>query len=149
MRFSRSGSRIIAAGALLPLSAGATVAGAHEKWFVSGDTPALSRSGFLTAYSLSAAALAAAVTLVAWFVWRRRRRRDLAPGPEWLGATEEGMTRLFALAPVILGVHFAVPLLVLGVQGRLFSPNNQPATPWNLFIGTWEIAVALGLLTEA
>lgn len=146
MKFPRSSFITVAVRTLLLVSAGTTIASAHEKWFVSGETPALTRSGFLTTYALSAAAIAAAVTLVAWFFWRRRERRDLVPGPERLGATEESMTRLFAWAPVILAVHFAVPLLVLGVQGKLFSPNNQPATPWNLFIGTWEIAIALGLL---
>ncbi len=130
---------------LLVAARGATVAQAHEKWFVAGEPPALDAGGFFTAFSLSAAAVAGAVTLVAWFFWRRRERRDLVPGPESLGASEAGLTMFYSWVPVILGLHFAVPLLVLGVQGKLFSPNNLPPAPWNLFLGTWEIAIALGL----
>jgi uncharacterized membrane protein YphA (DoxX/SURF4 family) len=48
--------------------------------------------------------------------------------------------------PIVVGIHFAVPLLVLGVQGRLFSPNNQLPAPWNFLIGTAEIGIALSFL---
>jgi uncharacterized membrane protein YphA (DoxX/SURF4 family) len=130
---------------LMAVLSGATVAQAHEKWFVSGETPALAAHGFLTSYCLSAVAAAVGVTLVGWFFWRRRQQRDLVPGPENLGAHEAGLTLFYSWVPVILGLHFAVPLLVLGVQGKLFSPNNVPDAPWNFLIGTWEIAVALGL----
>jgi uncharacterized membrane protein YphA (DoxX/SURF4 family) len=135
-----------AAIAIPSLFLGVTSADAHEKWFVLGEPPALFSHGFFTTYSLSAAAVAGLVTLIAWFVWRHRKQRDLIPGPESLRATEDGMVQFYTWVPVILGLHFAVPLLVLGVQGKLFSPNNVPATPWNLFLGTWEIAIALGLL---
>ncbi len=130
---------------MLVLFFGVSVAQAHEKWFVAGEPPALAARGFLTPYALSAAAVAGVITLIGWFFWRRRQQRDLVPGPENLGANEGGLTLFYSWVPVILGLHFAVPLLVLGVQGKLFSPNNVPATPWHLFLGTWEIAIALGL----
>jgi uncharacterized membrane protein YphA (DoxX/SURF4 family) len=126
--------------------AGTAVAHAHEKWFLSGERPELAARGFLTAYCLSAIAAAAGLTLLGWFFWRRRQRRDLVPGPESLGATPAGLTRFYGLVPFILGIHFAVPLLVLGVQGKLFSPNNQLPAPWHLLIGTLEIAIALSFL---
>lgn len=132
--------------AVLASLGSASVAQAHEKWFLAGEQPELVARSFLTSYSLSGAAVAIVITLSAGFFWRMRQRRDLIPGPERLGATEAGLTKFYALVPFILGVHFAVPLLVLGVQGKLFSPNNQPAAPWNLFIGTLEIAIALSFL---
>jgi hypothetical protein len=119
---------------------------AHEKWFLSGPQPDLMPQGFLTSFCLSGVAVAAVVTVAGWFFWKKRRKRDLIPGPESLGATEAGLTRFYALVPFILGMHFAVPLLVLGVQGKLFSPNNQPDAPWHLLIGTLEIAIALSFL---
>ena len=109
-------------------------------------SPALAASGFFSAYALSALAVAVAVTAVAAFFWRRRGQRDLIPGPERLGATDEGMARFYGWVPVIIGIHFAVPLLVLGVQGRLFSPNNALPAPWNFILGTWQIAIALSFL---
>ncbi len=146
MSFFFSRRFVVPSFALLLLLTVAPGARAHEKWFVAGEPPSLTGRGFLTAYSLSAAAAAVSVTLIAGFFWRKRKGMDLVPGPERLGATDEGLTRFYAWVPIILGLHFAVPLLVLGVQGKLFSPNNQPAAPWNLFIGTWEIAIALGFL---
>lgn len=143
MKTSRRRSLVWLVFATLVLSLGPTLAHAHEKWFVAGEPPALAARGFFTAYSLSAAAVAGLVTLVAWFFWRRRQGRDLVPGPENLGAAEEGMTMFYSWVPVILGLHFAVPLLVLGVQGKLLSPNNLPEAPWNFFLGTWQIGVAL------
>lgn len=143
--FNRRGS-VAALVTLLALSYGAPIAHAHEKWFLAGEMPELAARGFLTSYCLSGAAVALAATLLGWFFWRVRQRRDLVPGPERLGATESGLTKFYALVPFIIGVHFAVPLLVLGVQGKLFSPNNQLPAPWNLFLGTLEIAIALSFL---
>jgi len=124
----------------------ATSARAHEKWFLTGEPPALEAGGFFSAYALSAAGVAVAVTLVAAFFWRKRQGRDLIPGPERLGASDDGLARFYSWVPVVLGIHFAVPLLVLGVQGRLFSPNNVLAAPWNFLLGTAEIAIALSFL---
>lgn len=144
MSFRRGFAAAITTG--LVLFGGTTVAQAHEKWFLAGEMPELSARGFLTPYCLSGVGVAIVVTLAGWFFWRVRQRRDFVPGPETLGATEAGLTRFYSLVPFILGMHFAVPLLVLGVQGKLFSPNNQPDSPWHLLIGTLEIAIALSFL---
>jgi len=146
MSFFHCRRPVAAIGAMLAFLGGTSLAHAHEKWFLEGERPELQAHGFLTPYCLSAVAVAAVFTLAGWFFWRTRQRVDLVPGPERLGATAAGLTRFYALVPFILGIHFAVPLLVLGVQGRLFSPNNQPAAPWNLLIGTLEIAIALSFL---
>lgn len=124
----------------------ATSAFAHEKWFVAGQPPALQANGFSSTFCLSAVAVAVVITLLAALFWRKRKAQDLIPGPERLGATETGLARFYGWVPVVLGVHFAVPLLVLGVQGRLFSPNNVPVAPWNYLLGTVEIAIALSFL---
>ena len=142
-RFGPIFKLLVAASAGLLL---ATSAHAHEKWFVGGTPPALEASGFFSAFCLSAVGVAVVVTLVAAFFWRKRERRDFIPGPERLGATESGLARFYGWVPVVLGVHFAVPLLVLGIQGRLFSPNNIPGAPWNYLLGTAEIAIALSFL---
>lgn len=132
--------------ALLVTLAAVPAAQAHEKWFVKGEPPSLTPDGFLSTYALSAAAAAAVITGIAAFFWKRRQQRDLIPGPEILGATDDGLARFYGWVPVIIGIHFAVPLLVLGVQGRLFSPNNVLPQPWNYLIGTLQIAIALSFL---
>jgi len=126
--------------------ASAPLTQAHEKWFIAGKPPALAPSGFFSAYCLSAVVAAVAVTVFAALFWRRRGQRDLIPGPERLGATEEGIARFYGWVPMVIGIHFAVPLLVLGVQGQLFSPNNVLAAPWIFILGTWQIAIALSFL---
>ncbi|AOS44267.1 hypothetical protein Verru16b_01328 [Lacunisphaera limnophila] len=146
MSIPRSGRIFTPLVLLLACFAGPTAAQAHEKWFVSGEVPALAAGGFFSTFCLTAVAAALALTAVAEFFWRRRGERDLIPGPERLGATDEGMARFYGWVPVVIGIHFAVPLLVLGVQGRLFSPNNVPAAPWNYLLGTWQIAIALSFL---
>jgi hypothetical protein len=59
----------------------------------------------------------------------------LSPGPEVLGATVAGRARFDALVPLFLGIHVAVPLIVLGVKGVLFSPNNHLPVPWLSWLG--------------
>ena len=74
--------------------------------------------------------LALAVTIVLAVVWRRTGGRALLPGPEAFGATPGGRARFYALVPLILGIHVGVPLIVLGITGQLFSPNNPLSGPW-------------------
>jgi uncharacterized membrane protein YphA (DoxX/SURF4 family) len=144
MRFPRR--RGIASLLGLAALALAPAAQAHEKWFVSVQPPALSPGGFFSPFALSALGVVAVVAGVAALVWRKRNRLDLVPGPGRLGASDEGLARFYSLVPIVVGVHFAVPLLVLGVQGRLFSPNNALPAPWNLLVGTAEIGIALSFL---
>jgi uncharacterized membrane protein YphA (DoxX/SURF4 family) len=46
---------------------------------------------------------------------------------------------------LILGIHVAVPLLVNGVQGTLFSPDNVVEGVVGNFLGLAETAIALAL----
>jgi hypothetical protein len=78
--------------------------------------------------------VALASTLAAWLVWRARRRRDLLPGPEALGATQAGRARFYAFVPLILGIHVGVPLIVLGIRGELFAPANALHGPGGLWL---------------
>jgi uncharacterized membrane protein YphA (DoxX/SURF4 family) len=146
MNCPRFGRLLAAIATGVACLASATVAPAHEKWFFAGEPPALAPQGFFSGYCLSAVAVAVAVTALAAWLWRRCGRRDPIPGPERLGATDEGLARFYGWMPVVIGIHFAVPLLVLGVQGRLFSPNNVLPAPWSFILGTGQIAIALSLL---
>jgi uncharacterized membrane protein YphA (DoxX/SURF4 family) len=124
----------------------APAAQAHEKWFFTGMEPVLHISGFFTPFCQTATALAVTITIIGGVLWHGRGKKDLVPGPEVLGATDESMVRFYSWVPLILGIHFAVPLMVLGVQGDLFSANNQLPLPWNLFMGLAEIGFALSFL---
>jgi uncharacterized membrane protein YphA (DoxX/SURF4 family) len=42
-----------------------------------------------------------------------------------------------------------VPLLVSGVQGKLFTPDNTLAQPWNYFVGLAQTGIALALFYGA
>jgi hypothetical protein len=64
------------------------------------------------------------VTACAAIWWKPRGNRDLIPGPEVLGATEDGKRTFYALVPLILGIHVGLPLIILGVKGALFSPQQ-------------------------
>jgi uncharacterized membrane protein YphA (DoxX/SURF4 family) len=71
------------------------------------------------------------------------------PGPENFGATDERRSALYGLIPAILGVHVAVPLLVGGVQGQLFSPNNQLSGVPMYAIGLAQTGIALAIFYGA
>jgi uncharacterized membrane protein YphA (DoxX/SURF4 family) len=53
------------------------------------------------------------------------------------------------VVPLILAIHVAVPLLISGVQGRLFSPNVVLPPIWANFLGLAETAIALALFYGA
>jgi uncharacterized membrane protein YphA (DoxX/SURF4 family) len=82
-------------------------------------------------------------------LWQYRHRRDFIPGPKMLGATDAGRARFYAVVPLILGIHVAVPLFVLAIKGQLLSPNNQLHGPLVYWLGVVQIGVALSLLYGA
>jgi uncharacterized membrane protein YphA (DoxX/SURF4 family) len=88
------------------------------------------------------------VTLVAG-IWWRRRGRGFVPGPENLGTTDDRRAALYGLIPAILGIHVAVPLLVSGVQGELFTPNNQLPGVWMYALGLAQTGIALAIFYGA
>jgi len=132
---------IIAATCLLTGGA----AQAHEKWFYEGPRMPL-RWDLLSRPMLLGFLAGVAVLLgVSYAAWKFRGRRDFIPGPEAFGARAERRMAFYGLVPAILGLHIAVPLLVEGVLGRLFSPNNAMAPGYAHFIGLGEVLVGLCL----
>jgi len=47
--------------------------------------------------------------------------------------------------PAVLGLHLAVPLLVNGTQGRLFSTDNVLPAGWANLLGLLQIGIALAM----
>jgi uncharacterized membrane protein YphA (DoxX/SURF4 family) len=119
---------------------------AHEKWFIDASLYPTDWGAVLRFPGILAVAGALATTVLVWLGWRARRGRDLIPGPEVLGATEVGRARFYALVPLILGIHIALPLIVLGIKGVLFSPNNALPEHWLYWLGTAQIGVGLCFL---
>ena len=119
---------------------------AHEKWFVDATLYPTDWGAVVRFPGILAVAVALAATLLVWMWWRRRQGHDLIPGPEVLGATEAGRARFYALVPLILGIHIALPLIVLGIKGVLFSPNNALPAHWLYWLGTAQIGVGLCFL---
>ena len=138
-------TRVLALGIALVLACPGVVL-AHEKWFYDAKPFPTDWLALLRFPGLLAVAVALAATVVVWLLWRARRGRELIPGPEVLGATEAGRARFFSLVPLILGIHIAVPLIVLGITGVLFSPNNALPAHWFYWLGTAEIGVGLCFL---
>src|SRR6185503_12918766 len=61
------------------------------------------------------------------------------------GATPAGRSRFYAWVPAILALHLAVPLLVYGLEGKLFSPNNELPGASKYGLGLMQAAAALAL----
>lgn len=118
---------------------------AHVKWFFQSEaTGSLRWDLFFRPVPLAFVGGMLLATLAAAILWRRRGQ-SYVPGPEALGATDERRSLLYGLVPLILGIHIAVPLLVNGVQGTLFSPDNALPGIWGNFLGLAEAGVALSL----
>jgi hypothetical protein len=119
---------------------------AHEKWFADGTAHPTRWEQIFRFPQLAGITLALIATALLALLWRRLGRRELLPGPEAFGATAEGRARFYALAPLILGIHVGTPLIVLGIQGQLFSPNNVLAGPSLYWLGVIQIGVGLSVL---
>ena len=132
----------------LMISATASKASAHEKWFHETENYGLRWDLFFRPLPLFFVAAVLLATLVAWFYWRKRGH-GFVPGPENFGATDERRAALYGLIPAILGVHVAVPLLVGGVQGQLFSPNNQLSGVSMYAFGLAQTGIALAIFYGA
>jgi uncharacterized membrane protein YphA (DoxX/SURF4 family) len=117
---------------------------AHEKWFVGGPVGGLRWDLLFRPLPLAIVGAVLLVTLLGGMLWRARGRGFL-PGPKAFGATEGRRSLLYGLVPLILGIHVAVPLLVNGVQGTLFSPDNEMPGAWANFLGLAEAGIALAL----
>lgn len=121
---------------------------AHEKWFQSTAGYPLRWDLFFQPLPLVLTSGVLVATLVALALWRRWRE-GLLPGPETFGSSDDLRATFYGLVPLILGVHVAVPLLVSGVQGELFTPNNELPGVWANFLGFAETMIALSLFYGA
>lgn len=140
-------ARLLSRGiAVVALLACPRAAAAHEKWFADARAHPTNWAQAFGMPQVVGLSLALVATLVLAILWRRRRGRELLPGPASFGATPDGRARFYALLPLILGIHVGVPLLVLGITGQLFSPNNPLAAPWVYLIGVVQIGIGLSLL---
>ncbi|MBA2441038.1 MAG: DoxX protein [Rubrobacter sp.] len=117
---------------------------AHVKWFFEDEAYQLRWDLFFQPLPLLFVGGVLLATVTAGVLWLRRGR-SYVPGPGALGATDERQSLLYAFVPLILGIHVAVPLLVNGVQGTLFSPDNELPGAWANFLGLAQTGVALSL----
>ncbi|GAC1446270.1 MAG: hypothetical protein NVSMB56_03370 [Pyrinomonadaceae bacterium] len=123
-------------------------ASAHEKWFYDTKGYGLRWDLLFRPLPLAFVGAVLLVTFAAWVLWNRRRR-GYVPGPENFGTADDRRAALYGLVPAILGVHVAVPLLVSGVQGHLFTPNNELPGFWIYALGLAQTGVALALFYGA
>jgi uncharacterized membrane protein YphA (DoxX/SURF4 family) len=140
------GGWVLAGATTALLAAGplAATAAAHVKWFAEEPAEGLRWDLFFQPLPLALVGAVLLATLAGGVLWRVRRR-SFIPGPEAFGATDERRSLLYALVPLILGIHVAVPLLVNGVQGTLFSPDNELPGAWANFLGLAQTGIALAL----
>jgi uncharacterized membrane protein YphA (DoxX/SURF4 family) len=127
----------------------ANEASAHEKWFHETESYGLRWDLLFRSLPLFFIGAVLLATLTGWLYWRKRGRHGFVPGPENFGASEERRSALYGLIPAILGVHVAVPLLVGGVQGQLFSPNNQLSGVPMYALGLAQTGIALAIFYGA
>ena len=118
---------------------------AHEKWFHTTEGFPLRPDLLFQPKPLEFVAGVLLLTALLGLWWRGRGGRGFVPGPESFGADPERRSALYGLIPAILAVHLAVPLLVDGVQGHLFSPDNVLPGAWRYFLGLAETGIALAL----
>lgn len=121
---------------------------AHEKWFYDSTAYGLRWDLFFRPLPLVFTGATLLVTLAAWILWRRRGC-GYVPGPENFGTTDVRREALYGLMPAILGIHVAVPLLVNGVQGHLFTLNNQLPAFWMYALGLAQTGIALAIFYGA
>ena len=121
---------------------------AHEKWFHEAQNYGLRWDLFFRPLPLVLFGTVLLATLAAG-LWWRRRGRGFVPGPENFGTTDDRRAALYGLIPAILGIHVAVPLLVSGVNGELFTPNNKLPGVWMYALGLAQTGIALAIFYGA
>lgn len=121
---------------------------AHEKWFHETANYGLRWDLFFRPLPLIFFGAIILVTVTAGFWWRNRQK-GFVPGPENLGTTDDRRSFLYGLIPLILGIHVAVPLLVSGVSGELFTPNNKLPGAWMYLFGLAQTGIALAIFYGA
>lgn len=129
---------------LTMLFAAAVNASAHEKWFHETENYGLRWDLFFCPLPLVFVGAILLATVAAGFWWRKRGR-GFVSGPENFGTTDDRRSALYGLIPAIVGIHVAVPLLVSGVSGELFTPNNKLPGFWMYVFGLAQTGIALAI----
>ncbi|MEX2534304.1 MAG: DoxX family membrane protein [Trueperaceae bacterium] len=119
------------------------IAMAHEKWFIDAEQYPGDLAAALSPPAIWFIVGALLVVSLAYALQRLRRGRGLLPGPELFGATPGGRSLLYGLAPMIIGVHLAVPLLIAGVSGTLLAPSVPLDGAWRYLLGLVQTGIAL------
>lgn len=135
-------------GPALIFMATAQQALAHEKWFRDPTSYPLRLDLLFQPVPIAFVLGVLALTGIG-ALWWRARGRGFVPGPESFGTTSERRSALYSLVPLILGIHLAVPLVVNGVQGQLFSPDNALPPVWANFLGLVETGIGLAIFYGA
>jgi uncharacterized membrane protein YphA (DoxX/SURF4 family) len=140
--------QLLASLALAFAAAGLTAetVAAHEKWFVDANPYPVNWWTTLDFPSNVGVLGAVLLALLVGWVANRRAGRDYIPGPERLGAPPDARASFYGLVPLILGIHVGITLIVFGIRGQLFSPNNVLAPPWVYWLGLAEIGIGLCLV---
>lgn len=110
-----------------------------------GDNLPLTWGLFLQPLPLASIAVILLLTALIWLIWKKREKKDLIFAPKEFGATDSSLKLFYGWVPVILGIHIAIPLLVNGIQGRLFYSTHQLEGNYSNWIGLAEILIALSL----
>ncbi|MDQ2663956.1 MAG: DoxX protein, partial [Candidatus Eremiobacteraeota bacterium] len=118
---------------------------AHEKWFTDASPYPLRPDLIIGSGAIWYVFGTLLVFGVLAVLWRARGGRDFIPGPERFGATERGRQMIYALLPLAIGLHVAIPLFVNGTHGLLLSPNIHLSGPGIYLIGVIEIGIGLSL----
>ncbi len=139
----RTASAFVAVLALLVMP---SAADAHEKWFFDPSAFPLRFDVFFSEGPVWWTLGTLVVVALLAVLWNKRGHRDFIPDPDRLGATPQSTRVVYALLPLIIGVHVAVPLFFNGTHGILFSPNIQLHGPAAYLCGIGEIYVALAFL---
>jgi uncharacterized membrane protein YphA (DoxX/SURF4 family) len=121
---------------------------AHEKWFHDAQNYGLRMELLFRPAPLAFVGAVVLATVLAGLYWRKRGR-GFVPGPENFGTTDDRRSALYGLIPAILAIHVAVPLLVSGVQGELFTPNNKLPGVWMYAFGLAQTGIALAIFYGA
>src|SRR5262245_34356446 len=120
-------------------------ASAHEKWFHNGAWEPTNWRNAAQFPTIGLITVVVVIAVLAALARRRLERPNIFPGPVALGARPEGVALFYAWVPVILGIHVALPLLVYGIQGRLFAPHLDLRGAWQYWLGLIQVGSALAL----
>ena len=126
-----------------------SAAEAHKGWFLDTAPYPLRWSLFLQPLPLVITLLAVlTVAALAW-VHHQRSGAGFLPGPERFGAAPRRLAGLYALMPLLLGIHVAVPLAINAMQRHLFVPDVPlPLSVLDLFELGIALALFFGILTR-